>query len=170
MRLWIPLLVFLVLGGLLWKALDPSRDPKLLPSALIGKSFPKAQLPQLELPEAQDTAALIGKPFVVNVFASWCPQCVAENPVLIDFSARSDVPLIGIAYKDDVNDTRRWLQRWGNPFDQILVDADGRFGIQLGVYGAPETYFVDARGVVRRRHVGELTSAQLSDFVAELSR
>lgn len=170
MRRWIPLIIFLVMGGVLSLALRPSHNPKLLPSALVGKSFPKAQLPQLDVPEAQDTAALIGKPFVANVFASWCPQCVAENPVLIDFSARSDVPLIGIAYKDDVNDTRQWLQRWGNPFDQILVDADGRFGIQLGVYGAPETYFVDAQGVVRRRHVGELTSAQLSDFVAELSR
>jgi cytochrome c biogenesis protein CcmG/thiol:disulfide interchange protein DsbE len=155
---------------MLWKSLDPDRDPKLLPSALIGKPFPGASLPQLELPETLDTTSLIGKPFVVNVFASWCPECVSENPVLIDFNRRSEVPLIGIAYKDERSDTREWLQRWGNPFDRVLVDADGRFGINLGVYGAPETYFVDNKGMVRRRHVGALSAAELSDFVDELQR
>lgn len=170
MRLWLPLLVFLLLGMVLWKALDPSHNPRLLPSALVGKPFPGGELPQLQLPQPVDTTHLLGKPFVVNVFASWCPECVAENPTLIAFSQRSEVPLIGIAYKDEPADTRQWLQRWGNPFDQVWVDLDGRFGIQLGAYGAPETYFVDAQGVVRRRHVGALSEAQLSEYVAELSR
>lgn len=169
MRRWLPLVAFLALGGMLWAALDPSRDPKLLPSVLVGKPFPLAALERLDGNGTLDLATLRGKPFVVNLFASWCPECVTENPVLIDFARRSEVPLIGIAYKDDPAATRRWLQRWGNPFDEVVIDLNGRFGIELGAYGAPETYFVDAAGLVSKRHVGGLSAADLSAEVARIS-
>ena len=168
MRRWLPLLVFLALGGMLWAALDPERDPKLLPSALVGKPFPSGVLDRLDGNGGLDFSSLRGKPFVVNLFASWCPECVTENPVLIDFAQRSEVPLIGIAYKDDPAATRQWLQRWGNPFDEVVLDLNGRFGIEVGAYGAPETYFVDAAGIVRKRHVGALSAADLSAEVARL--
>lgn len=169
MRRWIPLLVFAALAALLYGGLDPKRDPKLLPSALIGKPFPQGSLPQLGAPEVRiDTATLRGKPFVVNVFASWCRECVVENPALLEFGRNSEVPLIGLAFKDDPAATQQFLARWGNPFDQVLTDEDGRFGIELGIYGAPETFFVDASGVVRAKHVGALTSAELRAQVARL--
>lgn len=168
MRRWLPFLAFLALAGLLYGGLDPERDPKLLPSALIGKSFPAGQLPQLDLPEIVDTRSLKGKPFILNVFASWCPTCVQENPTLLAFARQSEIPVIGLAFKDEAADTRQWLERWGNPFDQILVDADGRFGIELGIYGAPETFFVDAQGIVRAKHVGVVTTDELREQVEKL--
>jgi cytochrome c biogenesis protein CcmG, thiol:disulfide interchange protein DsbE len=169
MRRWLPLIVFAAIAVMLYVGLDPKRDPRLLPSALIGKPFPAGNLPQLEAPDAPvQTASLKGKPFVVNVFASWCRECVVENPALIEFGRTSEVPLIGLAFKDEPDATRAFLSRWGNPFDQILTDQDGRFGIELGIYGAPETFFVDGSGVVRAKHVGALTIAELREQVGKL--
>lgn len=169
MRRWLPLLVFAAIAVMLYAGLDPARDPRLLPSALIGKPFPAGSLPQLEAPEQRiDTATLKGRPFVLNVFASWCRECVVENPALLEFGRSSEIPLIGLAYKDDPEATRAFLSRWGNPFDQVLTDEDGRFGIELGIYGAPETFFVDAAGVVRAKHVGALNVAELREQVGKL--
>lgn len=170
MRRWLPLLVFAALAVMLYLGLDPKRDPRLLPSALIGKPMPASELPLLDAPEQRiSTASLAGQPYVLNVFASWCRECVVENQVLLEFNRNSEVPVIGLAYKDEPAATRQFLQRWGNPFDRILTDEDGRFGIELGIYGAPETFFVDAAGVIRAKHVGALSGQQLRDQIAKLA-
>lgn len=142
-----------------------TRDPRELPSVLIGKPWPAMALPQLGgaaegRPMGPDHWR--GKPRVVNLWASWCATCRIEHPALLDLSrtlqaqGRAD-QLIGLNYKDRPGDALAWLDRLGDPFATSLVDADGRLAIELGVYGAPETFVVDAHGTIVWKHVGALT-------------
>jgi cytochrome c biogenesis protein CcmG/thiol:disulfide interchange protein DsbE len=94
---------------------------------------------------------------LLNVFGSWCATCQDEHPVLMAYARKFGVQLIGLDWKDDPDTAKRWLARFGNPYDTILVDTDGKAGIDFGVYGAPETFLVDAQGVVRYKHIGNLT-------------
>ena len=154
------------LALLLLLAVGLTRDPRELPSALIGKPWPDRALPQLGSAAADGDpvgpAQLRGKPRLVNVWASWCAVCVDEQPTLLALGetlreqGRAD-QLIGLNYKDTRSDATAWLQRYGNPFATVLTDADGRMGIELGVYGAPETYLIDAQGTIVWKRVGELT-------------
>jgi cytochrome c biogenesis protein CcmG/thiol:disulfide interchange protein DsbE len=166
-RHWALSLVLLAaLALLLLLAVGLTRDPTLLPSVMIGKHWPNRALPQLGSAAADGDpigpAQLRGKARLVNVWASWCAVCSDEQPVLLALGetlrqqGRSD-QLIGLNYKDQTSDAKAWLQRYGNPFATVLVDADGRMGIELGVYGAPESYLVDAHGTIVWKRVGELT-------------
>jgi cytochrome c biogenesis protein CcmG/thiol:disulfide interchange protein DsbE len=166
-RHWIASAVLaIVLALLLLLASGLTRDPRELPSALIGKPWPSMALPQLGSAAANGEpigpAQLRGKARLVNVWASWCAVCEDEQPVLLALGetlreqGRAD-QLIGLNYKDTKPDATAWLQRFGNPFATVLVDADGRMGIELGVYGAPETYLIDAQGTIVWKRVGELT-------------
>ncbi|MDR2852425.1 MAG: DsbE family thiol:disulfide interchange protein [Burkholderiaceae bacterium] len=160
------LVLVAVLALLLLLAVGLTRDPRLLPSALIGKPWPNIALPQLgsAAPEGDPIgpAQLRGKPRLVNVWASWCAVCVDEQPALLALSqtlraqGRAD-QLIGLNYKDTQPDSTAWLQRYGNPFATVLIDASGRMGIELGVYGAPESYLIDAQGTIVWKQVGALT-------------
>jgi cytochrome c biogenesis protein CcmG/thiol:disulfide interchange protein DsbE len=141
-------------------------NPRELPSVMIGKPWPGMALPQLGSAAADGEpigpAQLRGKPRLVNVWASWCAVCIDEQPAMLALSKtlsaqnRAD-QLIGLNWKDARPDANAWLRRYGNPFATILVDADGRMGMELGVYGAPETFLIDAQGVIVWKHVGELT-------------
>ncbi|MDR0458496.1 MAG: DsbE family thiol:disulfide interchange protein [Burkholderiaceae bacterium] len=152
------------LALLLLLAVGLTRDPRLLPSVMIGKPWPNIALPQLGDANggAIGPAQLRGKARLVNVWASWCAVCSDEQPVLLALGetlreqGRAD-QLIGLNYKDKPSDALAWLQRYGAPFAAVLVDADGRMGIELGVYGAPESYLIDAQGTIVWKHVGELT-------------
>ncbi|MBA4285784.1 MAG: DsbE family thiol:disulfide interchange protein [Xanthomonadaceae bacterium] len=164
MRYAIPLLVLAVLLGFF--AVGLNRDPRLLPSPLIGKTAPSFELPVLALSTAQaadaaparlGNAAFAGKPFLVNFFASWCAGCQVEHPYLMTLARQGAVTLVGIDYKDADADVRQWLAARGNPYAPILVDLDGRAGIDFGVYGVPETFLVSADGRVLHKHVGALT-------------
>jgi cytochrome c biogenesis protein CcmG/thiol:disulfide interchange protein DsbE len=147
-------------------AVGMTRDPRELPSMLIGKPWPNITLPQLGSTAADGgpvgPAQLHGKPRLINLWASWCNVCADEQPVILDLAktlrdqGRAD-QLIGLNYKDATNDATAWLKQQGNPFAMTLVDADGRMGIELGVYGAPETFLIDAQGVIVWKHVGALT-------------
>ncbi|SDF52951.1 DsbE family thiol:disulfide interchange protein [Thalassobaculum litoreum] len=150
-----------LVAALAWPILD-GRNPQELPSVLLDKPVPAFDLPGLE-PGAPGLASadLAGKPVLVNVFASWCAPCRAEIPRL-QALAGDGVTVYGLAYKDDPVATRRFLSDLGNPYARIGVDRDGRTGIEFGVYGVPETYVIDGSGVIRHRHVGEVT-----DRVAE---
>jgi len=147
-------------------------DPRELPSALVGRPAPAFALPVLPplapLPALGEPAQaapahtvrqsdLHGKVWMLNVWASWCTACRTEHPLLVDFAAASPVPLYGLNYKDAAPAAQAWLAQMGNPYVQSLVDADGRVGIDFGVYGVPETYVIDAQGVVRYRQVGPVT-------------
>ena len=168
----LPLVAFGILalvGGMaLYGTLSGSRDPTQLPSVLVDKPAPQTNLPRL----AQTGSAtgnnvsvtmFQGKPVLVNFFASWCAPCRAEAPALEMLSKR--VAILGIAYKDRGEDATAFLQQYGNPFQAIGMDADGRTGIEWGVYGVPETYLLDANGVVQLRHAGPLTRGVLESTI-----
>jgi cytochrome c biogenesis protein CcmG, thiol:disulfide interchange protein DsbE len=146
-------------------------DPSKLPSALIGKAAPPLDLPSLDGlagKDGQPAAALTrdalatGQVSIVNFWASWCAPCVEEHPLLVRLAASRDLKLYGVNYKDQAANARRFLGRYGNPFAAVGVDANGRAAIEWGVYGMPETFVVDGRGVVTYKHVGPLTPASLA--------
>ena len=156
LRFLIPLALFVVLAAFLAKGLK--LNPREVPSPLIGKPAPAFVLPTLAEPGTKiDRQALLGKPYILNVWASWCAPCREEHPLIVSFARRSPVAVYGLNYKDQPAAAQAWLQQLGNPYRATLVDADGRTGIDFGVYGVPETFVVDAQGVVRWKHVGPLT-------------
>lgn len=144
-------------------AVGMTRDPRQLDSVLIGQPWPDRALPLLEKPEhAMGPAQWRGKARLVNLWASWCTTCLQEHPeltkLLKQLTAQGHADqLIGLNYKDKRADALGWLGRHGNPYFASMQDADGRLAIDLGVYGAPETFVVDAQGVIRFKHVGALT-------------
>ncbi|WP_045738570.1 DsbE family thiol:disulfide interchange protein [Xanthomonas sp. MUS 060] len=162
----LPLLGFLLLVilfgvGLWWSR---THDPRALPSPLLGKPVPAFSLPRLDRPtEKSGSAALRGRPYLLNVFGSWCMACSEEHPLLMAQAPKLGMALIGYAYKDNPRDTAAWLAQRGNPYALVLVDEDGQQAIDLGVYGAPETFLIDAHGVVRYKYVGVLTQAVLAE-------
>lgn len=160
MQRWLPLAVFLALAALLLAGvrLSQTRDPNVIPSPLIGKPAPTFALP--ELLAADRTVSdqdLRGAPYLLNVFASWCPACRIEHPVVTEIARRGIVRVIGYNYKDEREAALAWLKQFGNPYERVLVDADGRKAIDWGIYGAPETFLVDAQGTIRYKHVGPMT-------------
>ena len=149
--LLLPLALFLVLAGFLLRGLQ--LDPRTLPSALIDQPLPAFELPVLGEARKVNRAAVIGEPSLFNVWASWCVSCRVEHPFLTEL-ARRGVPVYGINYKDTEAEALRWLRQLGDPYRLSVVDAEGELGLDLGVYGAPETYVVDHAGIIRYRHVG----------------
>lgn len=151
LKLFAPLGLFALLAALLFRAL--SLDPQALPSALLDKPLPAFALPRLADAAPLTRDDVIGTPMLLNVWATWCIACRAEHPYLQRLAA-GGVVLYGVNYRDDAEAARRWLADLGDPYRASIVDAAGSLGLDLGVYGAPETYFVDADGIVRYRHVG----------------
>jgi cytochrome c biogenesis protein CcmG/thiol:disulfide interchange protein DsbE len=163
---WLPLAVFFALAALLaagvWMSRKPDRD--VLPSVLIDKPAPAFSLPVLHEPaRTVHLADLKGQPFLLNVWASWCVECRVEHPVLTRFAEARRVRVIGLAWNDKPTDARRGLEQFGNPFWLVLSDVDGRAGIDWGVAAAPETFLVDAKGVIRWKHVGPLDDTVIAD-------
>lgn len=155
--LLIPLVVFILLVIFLALGFRLS-DPHLLPSALINKPFPEFELQDLHQEELLRTKKdLAGEVALVNVWATWCPNCIVEHPVLLRVSREENIPLYGVNYNDENVKARRWLQRREDPYEFSIVDNKGTLAIDLGVYGAPETFVLDAAGVIRFRHVGPVT-------------
>ena len=133
------------------------RDPTVLPSALLDQPFPRFDLPILGgVGQRATETDLHGAPRLVNVWATWCPTCLAEHAELTRIAQATGLSLIGVNYKDEPAKAEAWLARHGDPYQFNVVDAAGELGVDLGVYGAPETFLVDAAGVVRYKHVGAL--------------
>lgn len=152
LKLFIPLGVFVVLALLFWRGL--SLDPTAMPSSRVGDPMPAFNLPTVRDADAAITPEEFkGKVSLVNVWATWCAACRIEHPFLVKL-AEEGVPIYGINYKDDVEEAKRWLAQLHDPYRLSVVDQDGRLGVDLGVFGAPETYVVDKQGVIRHRHVG----------------
>ncbi|MCE0556272.1 MULTISPECIES: DsbE family thiol:disulfide interchange protein [unclassified Motilimonas] len=156
-RLWLfllPLGIFLAAVVFLFKGLYS--DPSKLESALIGQPVPTFTLQDLYEPETRHDASIFkGKPMLLNVWATWCPTCYAEHTYLNKLAA-DGVYIVGLNYKDDREKAIRWLTDLGNPYQVSLYDKDGMLGLDLGVYGAPETYLIDSQGVIQYRHVGDV--------------
>ena len=168
---WIPLAVFgllaLLLAAGVWMSRRPDREA--LPSPLIGKPTPAFALPVLHQPGRTVTAAeLRGAPYLLNVWGSWCPACRDEHPVITRFAETKRVRVVGYNWKDAREDALRWLEQFGNPYWLVLADEPGNTAIDFGIYGAPETFLIDAEGRIRWKHVGPLTDAILRDEVLPL--
>ena len=162
-----PLGLFVVLVGVLVVGLN--RDPREVPSPLIGKPAPAFTLPRLDNPAQQiGREDLLGKVWMLNVWASWCVACREEHPLLVDFARRKLVPIYGLNYKDGRADAQRWLANFGNPYDASISDTDGRVGIDFGVYGVPESFVIDKRGVIRLKQIGPWTPSALRDKLEPL--
>jgi len=168
MKRWllaVPLGAFLVLAVLLYRGLY--LDPAQLPSALIGKPFPEFSLPDTQGQRSLTRVDLLGKPALVNVWGTWCVACRVEHPVL-NTLAEQGVLIYGINYKDDNVAARRWLADYHNPYTLDINDKDGSLGLNLGVYGAPETFLIDARGVIRHKWVGVIDQTVWREQLAPL--
>lgn len=166
LRLLVPLAALLGISALLYAGFS-LRDPHQLPSALLGKPFPAFDLPLLRGDGARvSEARLLGEARLVNVWATWCPTCLAEHAELLAIGERTGLSIVGINYKDDSAEARAWLRRHGDPYDFSIVDAAGDLGVDLGVYGAPETFLVDAGGIIRYKRVGAVDAAVWRDELA----
>ena len=155
--LLIPLGVFLTLVIILALGFR-LEDPHLLPSVLIDRPFPEFELTELHDPERLVTEAdLKGEVALVNVWATWCANCLIEHPELMRIAHEEGIPIYGINYNDDRMKARRWLERHGNAYRFNMEDPDGKLGIDLGIYGAPETFLIDANGVIQFKQVGIVT-------------
>ena len=151
--LFLPLVMALVVGVFLFAGLG--KDPTKLESALIGKPVPEFVLEDLAEPEVKlDRSVFQGQVNLLNVWAEWCPACWDEHEYLMHLAHDKGVPIVGLNYKDQRETAFRFLNRLGNPYHTIIFDPQGSLGFDLGVYGAPETYVIDAEGIVRFRHVG----------------
>lgn len=154
----VPVLVLLMLGVLLAVGLTNSDHKEDIPSPLIGKMIPEFKLPLLGQKETQITQAdLIGEPFLLNVWASWCATCRIEHPLIEALAASGALRVIGLNYRDDEKDAQNWLKRFGNPYALNLADPSGRTSIDFGVYAAPESFLVDASGQIVFKQIGALT-------------
>ena len=169
MRLWLVIAGFLVLVGLLAAGLQ--LNPREVPSPLIGKPAPAFDLPLLQQPDKSFSQKdMLGTVWVMNVWASWCPPCLVEHPVVSELAASGIAPVVGLNYKDAREDALPWLKRNGDPFKVTVYDAAGRIAIDYGVYGVPETYVIDGTGRIAFRHVGPLTEAAVKDKLLPLLR
>jgi cytochrome c biogenesis protein CcmG, thiol:disulfide interchange protein DsbE len=149
--------IFIGLVALL--AIGLRLNPREVPSPLIGKPAPPFDLPLLQAPDKRFSQKdMLGKVWMLNVWASWCPPCLVEHPVVTRISQAGLVPVIGLNYKDQRDDALPWLKRNGDPYQLNVFDPNGRIGIDYGVYGVPETYIIDSRGVIRYKHIGPLTA------------
>jgi cytochrome c biogenesis protein CcmG/thiol:disulfide interchange protein DsbE len=167
-RYLLPAAVFVALVGFFFVGLH--RDKSELPSPLIGKPAPHFELTLVEDPDKTiGTSSLQGKPFVLNVWGSWCIACRQEHPVLLQIAQRGEVPLIGLDWNDDRAKAQRWLRQLGNPYAATAFDGEGRTAIDWGVYGAPETFLVDANGIIVYKYIGPLTiESWEEEFVSRL--
>jgi len=169
LRWSLPLAIFVVVLAFLFVGLF--RDPREVPSQLIGKPAPAFSLARLHEPEARlSTQDMRGQVWLLNVWASWCVSCRVEHPLLLDLAKANVVPVIGLAYKDKPSDGRAWLTSNGDPYKMSIVDLDGRVGIDFGVYGVPETFVIDKNGVIRYKQIGPLTAEALKETILPLVR
>ncbi len=153
--LFIPLGVFSILVVFLYLGFS-FEDKHRLPSALLNQPFPTFSLPKLMVAEQATQEDLHGTITLVNVWGTWCPTCRAEHDKLLEIAATEGLRIVGINYKDDPAKAQQWLTTLGNPYVWTVVDREGRLGIDLGVYGAPESFLVDADGMIRFKWVGDV--------------
>jgi cytochrome c biogenesis protein CcmG/thiol:disulfide interchange protein DsbE len=160
----LPLALFGILVVFLFQGLGS--DASKLESVLVGKTVPEFTLEDLITPEHHYQSSLFkGEPLLLNVWATWCPTCRAEHAFLNQL-AGNGVKIVGLNYKDDRSKAINWLRQLGDPYRVNLYDGKGLLGLDLGVYGAPETFFIDSQGVIRYRHVGDINA---SNWRAELA-
>ena len=163
----IPLLLFIILAVFLGLGLN--LKPNDIPSPFINKPAPEFSAPKLNAPEQKLTPAdLKGQVWLFNVWASWCVSCRAEHPILNQFAKQYAVVIIGLNYKDEPEDAKTWLKTLGNPYNVSIMDTDGRIGIDYGVYGVPETFVIDKKGLILFKHTGPVSVDDIQNIFLPL--
>ena len=175
----IPFAIFILITGFL--AIGLTLKPGEVPSPFIGKPAPGFNLPQLTLvdhagnnigdnasPNRITNSDFDGQVWLLNVWASWCVACREEHPVLNQLSAGDIVPIVGLNYKDKQPDAQNWLNQFGNPYSIVAVDQQGQTGIEFGVYGIPETFVIDKKGIIQLKHIGPLTREDIEQKIIPL--
>ena len=166
-RVYLPVGIFLTLVAFLYVGLY--LNPREVPSPLVGKAAPAFELPVLHDAQKRFTPAdMRGKTWLLNVWASWCVSCREEHPVLVGLAKRNLLPIVGLNYKDRDDEAKRWLAQFGDPYTLSAVDADGRIGIDYGVYGVPETYVIGPDGVILFKQIGPVTPEVLEKKILPL--
>lgn len=167
MRYAIPIGVFIALIALL--TIGFGIDPRKIPSPLIDQPLPAFELPDLDNMAKMITARdMNGKPRLLNVWASWCVACRVEHPLLLELARSGRVDIVGLNYKDERADALAWLDRHGDPYEKTVFDHEGRLGLDLGVYGVPETFVIDRDGIIRYKLVGPVTQELFDKFIEPL--
>jgi cytochrome c biogenesis protein CcmG, thiol:disulfide interchange protein DsbE len=163
-RFLLPLSIFIVLAAFLGIGLR--LNPREVPSPLIDKPAPAFRVAQLH--DAGKTISpedMRGKVWLLNVWASWCVACRQEHPILVELAKRNVVPIVGLNYKDGRDAAQQWLRELGDPYQVSAFDADGRIGIDYGVYGVPETFLIDRQGIIRYKHIGPVTPKAVEESI-----
>ncbi|WP_178863690.1 DsbE family thiol:disulfide interchange protein [Thiomicrorhabdus cannonii] len=163
---WLPIAVFSLLVAFL--AIGLTLNPKAVPSPLIGKPAPDFTLPLLNQQTAFSPQQLRGQVWLLNVWASWCSSCQQEHRLLVRFAQNRTLTMVGLNYKDTPNEAQAWLDALGNPYSFVVEDQNGQAGIDWGVYGVPETFVVDAAGIIRHKFTGPLTQQRLDNELLPL--
>ena len=167
LRYLVPLIIFIVMAAFLYRGL--SLNPREVPSPFINKPAPDFSLQKLDnMSEQFSNKDMLGKVWLLNVWASWCVACRQEHPLLVQMARRGDVPIYGLNYKDTPTQARQWLQQHGNPYVLSAVDYQGNVGIDYGVYGVPETFVIDKRGIIRHKIIGPISNGILGECVMPL--
>jgi cytochrome c biogenesis protein CcmG/thiol:disulfide interchange protein DsbE len=186
-RFLIPLALFLVLVAFL--AVGLNRDPREVPSPLVGKPAPDFQVPQLSGDKTFSPKDMKGKVWLLNVWSSWCVSCRQEHPLLVAFARQNKLPIVGLSYKEVRGDDElggkkfapeeelalvkqrgsAWLAEHGSPYMLVALDVNGRVGIDYGVYGVPESYLIDKAGVIRYKQIGPITPEALEKTILPLA-
>lgn len=171
MKRWLAFtpLIALVLLGVLFAGYSLKRNPQIQPSAMVGKPVPDLSLPLLETGQPAPLRAAVQGPVLINFYASWCAPCELEAPALMRLKAQG-VTILGVGYKDAPDNNRAFLARLGDPFAIRVLDRDGRAGLEFGVTGVPESYLVDAAGVITAKFTGELTPDEELEILAATRR
>lgn len=163
----LPLILFVILA--IFLAIGLRLNPKDIPSPLIDKPAPAFSLPILVTPEKNLSAQdLKGRVWLLNVWASWCVSCRQEHPLLLELAKLNAVTIVGLNYKDEAAAANQWLAQLGNPYNVSIMDKDGRVGIDYGVYGVPETFVVDKRGIIRYKHTGPIEPGDIEQIFLPL--
>ncbi len=166
-RYIIPLVIFAGLVMLLLYGLQ--NDPGIVPSPFIDMPVPDFEVSQLHDPQSVFSSSdLEGDVVLLNVWATWCIPCRDEHPILVDLAKSSDVTIYGLNYKDNRENAIHWLEQLGNPYEKVLFDNHGIVGIDLGVYGVPETFIVDGQGIIKYKHIGQITRESLNETILPL--
>jgi cytochrome c biogenesis protein CcmG, thiol:disulfide interchange protein DsbE len=168
LKFLLPLAVFLGIAWFLFQGL--SKDPKEVPSPLIGKAAPGFNLPQLNSPDvAWAPSQMRGQVWLLNVWGSWCSGCQVEHPLLMQLADQKNIPIVGLAWKDMPDNAKGFLKKLGDPYQVVVMDFNGKVAVDYGVYGAPETFLIDAQGVIRYKHIGPLNTEVLNAKILPLA-
>lgn len=163
----LPIAVFVILLGFLARGL--TLDPREVPSPFVGKPAPELQAVMLGQDDAQfDSSKLLGEVWILNIWASWCVACVQEHQLFNQLARQNDVMLVGLNYKDKPDEANAWLGQLGNPYDAIVQDIEGRVGLDWGVYGVPETFIIDQKGIVQHKFIGPVTDESMTQTLLPL--